>query len=218
MKILDVPQSGSVGGVTSSRNRFGQYRRNRAIPVNPSSSFQGASRTRLAESSAAYKALTSTQQAGWESLGGMIQRTDSLGQTYTLNGFLAYISINATRGAAGLSPVSDAPALSTPASLLTATITLTAAALSVAYTATPLGAATYLFVYASPQRSAGRSFEGDLRLISVSAAAAASPFNVFSAYQSRFGTPIVGNKVFFQFRTMTLGFLSGPLDKSQAVA
>ena len=35
MKILDVPQSGSLGGQTSSHNRAGQYRRARRSPVQP---------------------------------------------------------------------------------------------------------------------------------------------------------------------------------------
>lgn len=218
MKILDVPQSGSLAGVTSSRNRFGQYRRTRAIPVNPASTAQGTVRTRLAEAAAAYRTLTALQRAGWESLGSQMSRTDSLGQTYTLNGFQAYVSVNSVLGAMGNSTVADAPALSTPDSLLTATVTLTAASFSIAYTATPLPTGTRLMVYASPQRSAGRSFENDLRLVHVSAAAAASPADVFSAYSARLGTPVVGNRVFLRLQTAFGGFLSGPMDTSAIVA
>jgi len=58
--------------------------------------------------------------------------------------------------------------MATPVALSTVAITLTAAAFSVAYTVTPLPALTYLFAFASPQRSAGRNFEGDFRLILVS--------------------------------------------------
>src|SRR3546814_13158852 len=63
------------------------------------------------------------------------------------------------------------------------------------------------------QRSAGRQFESDYRLIAVSAAAAASPANIFAAYQARAGTPVVGNRVFLQLQRYKLGFLSGPLVK-----
>ena len=108
-------------------------------------------------------------------VGATITRTDSLGQAYTLNGFACYCMVNNNNLAAGNAIVSAAPTLVTPAAPLTAVITLTAAALSIAYTATPLPAGNRMFAYASPQRSAGRSFEGDFRLISVSAAAAASP-------------------------------------------
>jgi hypothetical protein len=75
-----------------------------------------------------------------------------------------------------------------------------------------------MFTFVSMQRSAGRSFEGDLRLLAVSAAAAASPADVFSAYQSRFGTPIVGRRVFVRVRRYYLGFLSGPLTTSAVCA
>jgi len=57
-----------------------------------------------------------------------------------------------------------------------------------------------LFSYTSLQRSAGRAFEGDFRLLAVSAAAAASPAVLTAAYTARFGVPIVGNRVFMAFR------------------
>lgn len=218
MKILDVPRSGSYQAITSSRNRFGQYVRSRATPVNPASSAQGVVRARLAANAAAWRSLTAIQRAGWGDLGASMTRTDSLGQSYTLNGFAAYCSVNNLNVAAGNAVVGDAPALSTPSALLTAAITLTAAAFSVAYTATPLGAGARLFSFCSPQRSAGRAFEGDFRLISVSAAAAASPANIFAAYQAKFGTPIVGNRVFLSLTVYTAGFASGPLVTSAVVA
>jgi len=218
MKMLDVPQSGSVAGTTSSRNRYGQYRRTRATPVNPDTTFQATVRNRTATNGAAWRALTDVQRAGWESLGAMIQRTDSLGQTYTLNGFLAYVSVNNNNSAAGNAVVADAPTFLTPDGITTTTITLTAAALSVAYTATPLPAGVRLFTFVSPQRSAGRAFEGDLRLLAVSAAAAASPADLFTAYQTRFGTPVVANRIFFGFQLYKAGFLSGSMLKSQVVA
>lgn len=218
MKILDVPRSGSYQGITSSRNRFGQYVRTRATPVNPASTPQGQVRARLGANAAAWRALTSVAREGWDSLGAMMSRTDSLGQSYTLTGFQAYCSVNNVNAAAGVALVGSAPAIATPAAILTATITLTAAAFSIAYTATPLAANVKLFVYLSPQRSAGRQFEADMRLTFVSAAAAASPADVFTAYQTRFGTPVTGNRIFITLATALSGFESAPFFTSQVVA
>lgn len=218
MKILDVPQSGSVAGVTSSRNRYGQYRRTRAIPVNPGTTFQGAVRDRLALNAAAWRELTDNQRAGWESLALEMTRTDSLGQQITLSGFQAYVSVNNLKLAAGDAAVADAPAKVTPTGLLTATITASTTAHTVAYTATPLGAGKRLFIFASPQRSPGRSFEGDYRLLMVTAAAAASPADIESAYDERFGALVIGNKVFYSLQVYEGGFLSGPLLKSAVIA
>jgi hypothetical protein len=217
MKFLDVPQSGSLQGTTHSRNRYGQYTRSRATPVNPNTTAQGTVRARLAANSAAWRALTDLQRAGWEALGEMMTRTDALGQTYSLTGFQAYCSVNNNKVAAGDATVSAAPALVTPSALLTCALTITAATASIAYTVTPLPANCRLFSFMSPQRSAGRAFEGDFRLVAVSAAAAASPANVFSAYSARFGTPVVGNRVFVSAVVYNGGFQSGPYITSAVV-
>jgi hypothetical protein len=218
MKVLTIPQSGSLAGQTASRNRYGQYLRSRAIPVNPNTAAQGEVRARLAANSAAWRSLTSAQRAGWNDLAASMVRTDSLGQANPLQGNQTYISVNNNRVLCGLAPVGDAPAVATPVALLTATVTLTAAAFSVAYTATPLSAATYLVAYASPQRSAGRSYESDYRKIIVSTAAQATPLVLTAAYTAKFGLPVLGNKVFLSLVTVTLGFQSGPFNTFAIVA
>lgn len=217
MKYLGNPQSGSYAQMTASRNRFGQYWRTRATPVNPSTTFQLNQRARLTTNAAAWRDLTDAQRAGWLSLGLLITRTDSLGQTYDLNGFLAYCSVNNNKLDAGDAAVADAPAIVTPADLLTATVTLTAVAFSVAYTATPLAAGNRLFIFASPQRSAGTKFNGDYRLIAVTAAAAASPANILAAYTARLGVPVVGNRIFLSLQTYEGGFKGSPFGVSQVV-
>ena len=172
----------------------------------------------MASNSAAWRTLSNTQREGWAALGMNMARTDALGQSYTLDGFQAFTSVNNVRLADGLAVTTDAPAISTPVNIVTLAITLTSAAFSLAYTATPLAAATYLNVFASPQRSAGRGFEGDFRLVFTSAAAAASPANIFSAYQARLGTPVTGNRIFLSIVASTLGFESGPFLASAIVA
>lgn len=218
MKFLDVPMSGSHDGITSSRNRYGQYKRTRAIPVNPNTTQQGVVRARLGLYSAGWRALTDAQRAGWRDLALQMTRTDSLGSSYNLTGAQAYASVNSLNAAAGNAAVADAPALITPIALLTVTVTLTAAAFSVAYTATPLAAGVRLFSYVSPQRSAGRAFESDFRLLAVSAAAAASPANIYAAYVAKFGLPVVGNRIFLSLQLYQAGFLGAAYVTSQVVA
>jgi hypothetical protein len=218
MKVLKAPQSGSMAGTTASRNRFGQYERTRAIPVNPSTASQGQVRARMAANSAGWRIITSAQRAGWTGLGTSMVRTDPLGQSYSLQGNQAYASVNNNRLMTGLAVVADAPALTTPSTITGLVITLTAASFSIAYTPTPMPAATYLAIYCSPQRSAGRSFEADFRLIKVSAAAGASPLVVLSEYTAKFGVPIVGNRIFISAISVNLGFESGPFITSAVVA
>jgi len=218
MKILNYPSSGSYQGLTSSRNRYGQYIRTRASPVNPNTTFQALVRARLANLIQNYRGITAAQRSGWADLGNQMTRSDSLGQTYSLTGAQAYVSVNANNDAAGNAIVADAPALIEPDPLATQTITLTSASFSWAYTTTPLPAGARLFSYVSPQGSAGKSFNGDYRLIAVSAAAAASPAVILTAYTARFGVPVTGNRIFGSGVIYLGGFVSQPLLWSQVVA
>lgn len=218
MKYLNYPASGSYQGITFSRNRFGQYQRSRATPVNPNSSFQVAVRARMSLNSSNWRDLTAGQRAGWADLGTAISRNDPLGQAYTMTGFMAYCMVNNNKLAAGDATIADAPALAIPDPLVSITPTVTAASFSIAYTVTPLGAGIRAFIYASPQRSPGRTFENDYRLITVTAAAAASPSVILTAYTARFGAPVATNKIFLSISLYLAGFMSPPLTTSVIVA
>lgn len=207
-----------MAGVTASRNRFGQYVRTRAIPVNPASAFQGTVRARLSANAAAWRVLTGAQRAGWNDLALSLTRTDSLGQTYTPTGFGAYVSVNNNNVAAGNAVVANAPALVTPTALAIGAVTLTAAAFTIAYTVDPLPAGARCFTFVSNQVSAGRAFNGDYRLLQVSAAAAASPVNAYAAYVARFGVPVVGNRIFVKLECYAAGFKSAANVTSAVVA
>lgn len=218
MKYLGNTQSGSMGGTTASRNRNGQYLRRRATPVNPRSAPQLAVRARLSSNAATWRTLTDNQRAGWKDLGQQMTRNDSLGQAHTLTGFQAYCSVNQNRLTAGDAVLADAPDVVTPALPATVTVTLTNAAFSVAYTATPLAAGVRLFIYCSGQLSAGRNFNKNVKLITVTAAAAASPSNILAAYSAKYGVPVTGGKVFIVIRTYQGGFLSGAFLLAQVIA
>ncbi len=186
--------------------------------MNPNSTAQGAVRARMSANAAAWRTITDAQRAGWSDLGASMVRNDALGQSYTLTGFMAYCSVNNNLETAGSAPLDDAPALTTPSALLTATLDLADDTFDIAFTDTPLPADAKLLVFASPQRSAGRGFEGDFRLIMTSAAAAASPVDALAAYTAKFGVPVPGNRIFVNLQVALGGFVSGPLITSDVVA
>jgi hypothetical protein len=146
-----------------------------------------------------------------------MQRTDSLGQSYTLTGFQAYVSVNNNKQLVGDALVDEAPALLTPEAILTATPTFSDTAMSLAFTPTPLGTGERILVFCSVQKSAGRKFEGDVRYVQCSAAAGTSPIDIETAYIARFGGLVTGNKVFYQVYRYVGGFVSGPLTASAIV-
>lgn len=147
-----------------------------------------------------------------------MQRTDSLGEVYTLTGFQAYVSVRNNLVAAGDAVLSDAPLYAPPDPVLSVTATIGPASVSIAYTPTPLSAGERAFVSLSSPRSAGVAFEGDIRLVAVTAAAAASPALVTTNYTTRFGTPVIGQRIFVSVQRYKGGFLSQPVLTSAIVA
>lgn len=211
--------SRSAGSTTAAHNRYGAYLRNRVIPTNPATSAQTAVRSALATISAAWRSLTSAQRAEWEAIAPSLVRTDSLGENYTLNGFAAYMSCWRNLVSVGSSGIASPVAYVPPASIATATITSEdTPTLSIAYTVTPLATGVKLMVFATRGVSPGKNFlpNGEYKLIFVSAAAAASPANVLSAYQAVFGTPVVGEKIFFKLKVVDTasGYTNAVLEKS----
>ena len=95
-----------------------------------------------------------------------------------------------------------------------------AIAFSVAYTATPLTASTKVLIEATPQLSQGVAFvsRSKFRSILVSAAAAASPANILTAYNAKFGALISGRRIFVRTTVLTSdGQRSAPLVTSVVV-
>lgn len=207
MKYLGAPQSGSYQGLTASRNRNGQYFRSRAIPVQPRTTRQLTQRARLAAASATWRTLTAIQIAAWASLGAEITRTDALGSGHNLTGSQAFASLNITLTTYGQSPITDAPLLDTPAAVSSVVVAATAGPQALTVTTTDEPGSGFISIWASPPQSAGRSFAAPPVLI-LTAAVGGSPYNALAAWQARWGTLIVGQRIGIVVKTMLNGFES----------
>lgn len=86
MKYLGDPRSGSQAGTTASRNRFGQYFRTRAIPVQPRTPKQTNNRAQLTIGSSAWRTLSDPGRTAWNDYATQILRSGSLGSSYTPTG------------------------------------------------------------------------------------------------------------------------------------
>ena len=196
MKILDVPQSGSVGGVTSSRNRFGQYRRTRATPVNRSTEAQQNARTRLTAASRAWRGLSSLLRNAWDSFGATIIKSDSLGQSYTLTGLQAYIRCFSLADLVGAMQPTTPPA---KPSVTSPHVSAMEDNTVISHATIPAG--VEVAVYASLPQSAGVSFCKDLRFLGLVSPKAAGDFDATTLYQAKFGNQDndAGNVYFWRF-------------------
>lgn len=102
--------SGSMGGATASRNRGGQYFRQRVVPTNPSSDRQTAVRSQMAAANAAWiSTLTAAQREAWKTYGQNTPRMDTLGNEIILTGQQAYVGARIPRGQAGITTPADGP-------------------------------------------------------------------------------------------------------------
>lgn len=110
LPLIGAGMSGSQGGVTASRNRYGTYFRQRAIPVNPNTAQQQSVRSYFASVSAAWNAaLSNAQRTAWTDYADATPVTDAIGQEIVLTGYSMYLKCNVPRLQVGLSRIDDGP-------------------------------------------------------------------------------------------------------------
>lgn len=208
MKINDVPQSGSVAGVTSSRNRSGQYRRTRAVPVNPNTAAQSAVRAALASLAAAWRTLTSSQQLGWVAYADAHPRVNPLGVTYKLTGMQAFVGVNGELIAAGLDQVLVAPVAETPDAPVLTIGDDTVSNLEIGFTPQPVPADMVLIWQSSPPRSRGVLYNSDFRTVNVFPATTGAPWQA-AEIAGKFGEIDVTKRYFLRAKFVTEDGQSG---------
>lgn len=210
MLILDVPQSGSVAGVTSSHNRFGQYRRSRAIPVQPRTPKQTATRSYLTAGSSSWRSLSDTDRQLWNDYAAQIVRSGRLGSGYSPTGAMLYAGATVlTQGA-----VIDVPDALPDFVLSVTGMTYTDStpgpeAFTVEFDTT--SATNYFICETSGPISPGitsaaavrrwRSLPGNaLNLVPKQISMASAPASILTYYKALFPSPVAGNVIWFRFR------------------
>lgn len=109
---LITQASGSIGGITASRNKGGMYFRARAIPTDPGSQFQVIVRNAQAQISARWNdVLTQIQRDEWQVYADNVTLPNPLGDQRNVSGIAMYSRSNTIRLAVGLDPVDDGPAI-----------------------------------------------------------------------------------------------------------
>lgn len=102
--------SGSLGGITGSHNRGGQYLRARTVPTDPGTLQQTALRNIFGSLANAWQTvLTAAQRAAWDTYAGNVPVVGPLGDPLVLTGQQMYIRNNTPIVQAGLTRVDDGP-------------------------------------------------------------------------------------------------------------
>lgn len=102
--------SGSIGGITASRNRGGMYFRSRTVPTDPQTEFQTTIRVALGSLVNRWNAqLTQQQRDDWNLYATMVTLLGPLGDPVQVSGINHFVRSNVPRSQASLAFAIDAP-------------------------------------------------------------------------------------------------------------
>lgn len=151
--------SGSNAGIVYSHNKGGMYTRNRAIPVNPSSPAQQATRTAMRQLSTMWQTgLTDSQRTAWATYAANVPLANRIGAVNPINALAMFIRCNSPRYyAEGASAVAlDGPTTYALATFTAPTIAILSGDINLHFTNTDdwaVATGGYMWVYASTQQS-----------------------------------------------------------------
>ena len=158
--------SGSLGGITASSNRGGQYLRARLIPTDPISELQATRRAVFGEASAVWlQNLSESQRDAWDLYAENSPVTNSLGDPILLSGHQMFIRTETITKLIGVGQIVDAPTVfGLGPSTIIGQITLTPLTTNVVVPGIP--ADTTVIQYAGrPQNASVSFFRGPWRFV-----------------------------------------------------
>lgn len=214
-----------LNGSVASRNRYGNYLRNKTTPVNPQTSYQQAARQRLGNLSSSWRELTRAQQNSFIDGSRNLPFTDIFGDVQYLAGQTMFIKLNGNLEKVDQPRIDTFPAIVGFPELAIGDVTATAAAGALtALTAdielngaeNPAIPAGYsLIAYATDGVPPGISFvKNRYRFLGVVTMVADSPADLLTLWNDRFGSIIDGQRIFVRLALVanTSGQQSVPVE------
>ena len=226
-KVVYSPQVGDMrnktGGAVHTKTRFGSMVRRKVSPTQPRTSAQLKVRAGFTALSKLWSDTTmSTYRAGWIGLADNYPVKDVFGQSQRLTGHQMFVRLNRALQTIGLGPILPPPSslgVGYPGALTFTKDGPPVTFLKVDCATWPLAGEGAL-LYATPGLSPGRSSAGArFRLLVDFDHSTSEPFDFYSYYVAKFGTPIVGRTVFIRvvYVTKATGAQSLPAEKSLTI-
>ncbi len=205
------PLRGKIGASVFSHNKGGDYVRRLGTPTNNNSVRQQVVRAILSGMSAGFNALDPIQKEQWKTWASENPRTDSIGNSYTMTGHQAYVSVNHGLEDAALTLLEEPPVgLITPELVRPTTTIDTVSSISVAFEGTcPTGGVLKAWMCA-PQSGAGDPSHDQAYLIGYTAIDIVTP----AVLTLPMGVGI-GQIVNFWYTWMTAEGLVGTVEKDR---
>lgn len=215
-----VAGSGKIGGHVAARNRSGAYLRTKVTPVNPSTSYQQASRGLLSALSSQWSGLTEDERKSWNGAVAQFSKTDIFGDLKNPSGFNLYVRLNSNLSITEQALITVAPekveipfeaisSIAMAAGAGTGVITLAGAGLD----------GEEVAVYATPSLSAGTSFAKNKKRFIGHVTVAAGAIAFGADYVARFGAFAAGANIQVEFKVIApTGQSSSPQGGNAVVA
>lgn len=192
--------SGSLGGVTASRNKGGSYLRLRAIPTDPATLAQQNQRARMSTVSQTWQTITDADRESWNEWARQNPVTNALGISKILSGSQAYNGINSRMLLLGQTQLINPPVVPAPPAFLTSvqTADIGTGTFELAFTAA-LESGNQVELWAAITNSPGIKFVRNLyKFIGFSAVDQATPFDNQSIIETILGSLVAGQKLHVQ--------------------
>jgi len=223
--IGTVDGRGKLNGSVASTNRYGNFWRVKASPINRRTSFQTAVRATFAFLSTAWgNLLTEAQRQAFRAFASDHPSSDVFGRIRALDGHAMYIALNAALQNAGLALITSPPTDITTGEVGALTLVATVAAggtLTVATNEANIPVGSKINVYATKVMPNGRNFVKSQLAFIKTEAIAGTPYDIKSAWVAKYGAfpAAAGGKIFVALQIVTTkGWLSVPAGTSAFVS
>lgn len=190
-----VDGRGKINGSVAAKNRSGAYARVKVSPTNPRTARQLTIRARLTGFAQGFKALNEDEITAWNAAVQQWKKTDVFGDLHNPTGLDLYVRLNARLADIGVAAISQPPTPVGAEQVIAGALVMNSGgAKTVAYTGAT--AASTVQVYATPGLSPGiRSYTTYMRRIGTFAGGAASPVDISTMYEAKYGEPAAGTRV-----------------------
>lgn len=198
---LVVDGRGKLGGHVAAQNKGGSYLRTKVTPSNPQTTAQTAVRNLFGSISAGWSALTASQRAAWNNAVDDWKKTNIFGDLKLPSGKALYQRLNQQAQLVNYPALTTPPAKADipPSNVISVTIDTTAETITTSGLYN--GSNATVVYFSSGVVSAGTNFVKNLmRMFGDSSGSPYDPSAAYGNYESQYGTPTPGDKVFIGFK------------------
>lgn len=189
-----------LNGNVFSKNRYGNYIRNKVTPVNPQTSYQQQQRQQLGNLASQWRGLTQAQRDAWGAAVTNFPRKDIFGNTQYLSANTLYVTLNKNLTNAGSSVISDPPSPVAIPEFIVNSVSAAAGAGTLTISVTPdaVPSGFVLFVKATGNVGPGKNFVKNLLRFIGTATVSSGTADIASLWIARFGSLVAGQRITVQ--------------------